>query len=160
MIPEVIIAKEIFFEDTHVWIRTKPTKHKQTCGYCNKPMHKGEKQIGVDKLVGNNSFIREIYFHPKCFQCMITRLFRYAKVKVKSNCDKCDEIIPRDLTRDTVDVNLKTPEGENFIFHFWLRGVAYLEGDVKNPCKYSSLSLCSKCLSELALTYSIKIKEK
>jgi len=48
--------------------RTKPTKHKQDCHYCNEAFEKGEQQtLWVEKEWGfGHAFTTSWYFHPKC----------------------------------------------------------------------------------------------
>ena len=57
-LPPIVGQDEFFIEDSHVYVRIKPTNHEQKCAYCGKYFSKGDAQVAVDKLTGNNSYIK------------------------------------------------------------------------------------------------------
>jgi len=94
-LPKIYKSKDsqhlICVEDSHLGVRTKPTKIAQDCTYCGQPFNKGDKQVIIDKQIQQMSYIRYCYFHPDCFICMLKRLFKCAKLTMKKDCGECEQ---------------------------------------------------------------------
>jgi len=79
----------------------KPTKHHQTCMFCNKELEKGKPRIKLFSDVFCNRFIGYQYYHRECFIiCLLNKfkgIIKPTKKGSKMIQSKLDELMVDEL---------------------------------------------------------------